>query len=66
MTALVQDGSCGGQFIPAWEETLPLMAAGQYTKLLIPAHKAFGTQGIPGHCPPDSDLVTNSFPADPH
>ena len=31
----VQDGTCGGQFITGWEETLPLMRAGELSECWV-------------------------------
>jgi cyclophilin family peptidyl-prolyl cis-trans isomerase len=53
----VSDYSKEARLIPGFREGLLQMSVGDKTILYIPAHLAFGEQGIPNVIPPNSDLV---------
>lgn len=43
--------------VAGWNEGLEGMRAGGRRKLVIPAHLAFGDQGVPGRVPPGATLI---------
>jgi FKBP-type peptidyl-prolyl cis-trans isomerase len=46
-----------GRVIRGWDEGLLGMKEGGKRLLVIPAGKAYGARGVPGHIPPNSALV---------
>jgi FKBP-type peptidyl-prolyl cis-trans isomerase FkpA len=46
-----------GQVIEGWERGIPGMKVGGKRHLIIPAHQAYGSRGVEGAIPPNTDII---------